>query len=218
MSNRVDNGSQPCANDRARVRKADDVEALALRFRAGDETAFDELVRRMQHPVFNLAYRMLNDYEEASDAAQEIFVKVYRSIRRFRGASRFSTWLFAIAINVCRSRLRWTQRRHAVEIREVDPPQGGNNEPADPADRDPVASPDQCVQRAELAMAVQQAIATLPPDFAAVIVLRDIQDTSYEEIARRLGCGLGTVKSRLFRARAMLKERLQRRLPELGTL
>ncbi|MDI6774271.1 MAG: sigma-70 family RNA polymerase sigma factor [Verrucomicrobiota bacterium] len=185
-----------------------EADQLAVRFKSGDAKAFDRLVLMFQRPVFNLAYRMLNRYEDASDAAQEIFVKLYRSIGKFRGDSSFSTWLFAIAVNVCRSRMRSARSRGAVEVLDADLRPADDDPPPDHQGVDPAATPDRQAERTELMATVKQAIATLPPDFAAVIVMKDIQDVTYEEIAERLGCNMGTVKSRLFRARAMVRDKL----------
>ncbi|MBN1675634.1 MAG: sigma-70 family RNA polymerase sigma factor [Kiritimatiellae bacterium] len=185
-------------------------EELARQFQEGNERAFDKLVFAFRRPMFNLAYRMLNDYEEATDLTQEIFVKMYRALGKFQGASSFATWLYAIAANTCRTRLR---RRRRVAQHEVPAFDGvepaGTDEPGNPGPR-PAASPSELLQRKEIRQLVQDAVATLPLDFRPVIIMRDIQGLSYEQIALSLGCSLGTVKSRLSRARVMVKERLER--------
>jgi len=182
---------------------------LAARFRGGDAGAFDELVLIFQRPVFNLAYRMLNNYEEASDAAQEIFVKVYRSIGKFKGRSSFSTWLYAVAANICRNRLRRIRRISAFEVRTSDLRSAGDNDCLEPVAVDPYPAPDRTAELSDIKRSVEEAVASLQPDFANVIIMKDIQNMSYEEIAETFGCSLGTVKSRLSRARMMMRERLR---------
>lgn len=185
------------------------VDRLAARFKGGDAGAFDELVLIFQRPVFNLAYRMLNNYEEANDAVQEIFVKVYRSIGKFKGRSSFSTWLYAVAANICRNRLRRIKRISTFEVRTSDLRSAGDNDCREPVAVDPCPAPDRTAELSDIKRSVEKAVASLQPDFASVIVMKDIQNMRYEEIAETLGCSLGTVKSRLSRARMMMKEKLQ---------
>jgi RNA polymerase sigma-70 factor (ECF subfamily) len=181
---------------------------LVARCRAGDDAAFDDLVRRFQGTVFGVAYRILNHYEEATDAAQEVFVKVFRNLGAFRGESQFSTWLYAVTANTCRSRLRRVRRARSVEGRSLDDGapdgEGGGFEPVAPG-----ASPAELLARREIRERVEAGIAALPADFSAVMVMRDIEGLSYEEIAEAMSCSLGTVKSRLSRARNMVKENLK---------
>lgn len=185
-----------------------EVEALVRQAQSGDASAFDGLVRRFSSPMYNLACRMVGNQADADDLAQEIFVKLYRSLRQFRWESRFSTWLYALAANMCRSGLR---RRWRISSREVmsldrdDPTETGQPEPRDPGDL-----PIDAIMRRETREQVESAIAELPDDFRMVIVLRDLQGLEYEEIAQALKCSMGTVKSRLARARLRVKTRLVR--------
>jgi len=188
---------------------------LAARCRRGDMQAFDELVECFQTPIFNLALRMTNDYHRAGDATQEIFVKAYRSIGKFRAESGFKTWLFAIAANTCRNDWRTRQRRlrHETTFSDCrDADTDADPEPACAAD----ASPADLAQNREFTRQIEEAVARLPHDFSIVLTLRDLRDMTYEEIAQTLDCSIGTVKSRLSRARTMLKNQLLALWPEMG--
>ncbi len=186
------------------------VEALVRRVQVGDEAAFDELVRIFQAPMYNLAYRMVNNAEDASDIAQEIFVKAYHAIGKFRGESKFSTWLYALASNTCRSELRRLRRRAGFEV------SGGNRDGCDggppaPEAVDPGDQPAKSVERAETMEDIRESVSELPEEFRMVMVMCDMQNLSYEEAAAALGCSIGTVKSRLFRARTSMKDKLRRK-------
>jgi len=184
---------------------------LVEKAQQGDMNAFEDIVRTFQGPIFNLAYRMVNNRDDAADAAQEIFVKLFRKIQQFRGDSKFSTWLFSLAANTCRSRLRRLRRIASFEVRHVDEEyetdEGSRSmDLADPSD-DPV----RMLERTEMQHGIESAITELPPDARMIVVLRDLQGLSYDEIAAVLHCSIGTVKSRLCRARSRLKETLMRR-------
>jgi RNA polymerase sigma-70 factor (ECF subfamily) len=197
--------------DQARAAEEARVNGIVRQAQEGSMQAVDELVRTYQTPIFNLAYRMVNQHEEACDLTQEIFIKVYRAIRSFKGDSRFSTWLHALAINTCRSRRKRLQRIGFFEAVSLDEERDGREngpagrEPVDTADR-----PNQALEKSETRELVGRAIATLPQEFREVLVMRDIQGLSYEEIALATGCQAGTVKSRLWRARAKVKDELVR--------
>ncbi len=175
---------------------------LAARLRAGEAAAFEELVRRHQHRVFGVAARMLGSAAEAEEAAQEVFLRVYRSVGGFRGDARLSTWLYAITSRVCLTRLAAGERRLARRGEEALTrlPDGG-------------AGPGAALERSELEAALHRAIAELPEERRIVVVLRDLEGLAYEEIAAALDLPLGTVRSRLHRARLDLKEKLERFLP-----
>ena len=205
MSNLTErNGASPAVHfDEA------EVEGLAERAKEGEAAAFDQLVRLLGTPMFNLAYRMVNNRADADDLTQEIFVKLHRSIRQFRGESKFSTWLYALAANTCRSGLRRLRRTAEMEVVRLDDDGAADapkpREPADPAD-----PPGRGLERREVREQVEAAMAELPDEFRMTIVLRDLQGLSYEEIADALRCSVGTVKSRLARARFRVKEQLTR--------
>jgi len=189
------------------------VDELVSQIKEGKRTAFDDLVRLFQKPIFNLAFRMLNNYEAAQDVTQEVFVKVFRSLSQFKGESLFSTWLYAIAVNTCRNQRNAAQRKSLVEFSGgecAESGQGGKDLMVDPA-----PGPDTHVERNETRQAIQNVIAGLSEEFATAIILRDIQDMSYEQIAEVMGCSLGTVKSRISRARWMVREQLETRYPDL---
>jgi RNA polymerase sigma-70 factor (ECF subfamily) len=179
-----------------------DEAALVERLRAGEPPAFEELVRRYQHRVFGVAVRMLGNAAEAEDAAQEVFLRVYRAVAEFRGEARLSTWLYAITSRVCLTRLG-TGERQLVREGEETLTRLANGE----------ATPGAALERSELAAALHRAIAELPEERRIVVVLRDLEGLAYEEIAGALDLPLGTVRSRLHRARMDLKEKLERFFP-----
>lgn len=180
--------------------------ALCERVAAGDERAFVELVERYQHRVFAFCARMLGDRAEAEDIAQDVFLTVYKSAGDFRGDSAFSTWLFRIAKNQTLNRIKYLERRgRSARRREVD----GEDRVARLVDED-VQSPDDVVADRQQAQMIQEAINELGEEHRAVVVLRDMEDMSYEEISDITGLPLGTVKSRIHRARSALAKRLSR--------
>jgi RNA polymerase sigma-70 factor, ECF subfamily len=179
-------------------------------FLSGDRSAFDRLVLRHQNRVFSLCYRMLGDYEDADDCAQEAFVKVYRSLKAFRFDSSFSTWLYTIAVNTCKNKLKSAEyRRRQKMIAIDDPPEesGGRKPVRELVDPGPTALARLAERERE--QLVQAAINSLTGDARTVVVLRDIQGLSYEEIGQVTGYNMGTLKSKLARARMQLRERLK---------
>lgn len=178
----------------------DDARLLA-RLRAGHPRAFEELVTMYQHRVFGVALRMLGNRAEAEEMAQETFLRAHRSLGEFRGEARLGTWLYAIASRLCLNRLASGPRRHER-----------SDEAAllqAPGEADAVGA----LEQGELEAALHQAIAALPEDRRIVVVLRDLEGLSYEEIGEVLGVPLNTVRSRLHRARLDLKSKLERWLP-----
>src|SRR5436309_5804753 len=174
---------------------------LEDRLRRGDPRAFEELVIAYQHRVFGVALRMLRNWGEAEEIAQEVFLRVHRAVGDFRGEAKLSTWLYAITSRLCLNRLASGERRMARE--------GEESLERLRADADPAAH----AERGELEAALQRAITELPEERRAVAVLRDFEGLSYEAIAAALDLPLGTVRSRLHRARTDLKEKLERFLP-----
>jgi RNA polymerase sigma-70 factor, ECF subfamily len=186
-------------------------EALFVqRLRANDDAAYDELVRVYHASIFHVAYRMLGDSGDASDVVQEIFLKVFRNINGFKGESSLKTWIFRIAFSEILNRLRWWKRRHRHATVSLDEDQNGNGYGYQLSDSTP--GPEQILQSKEQEQAIQQALKKLSSDHRSIIILRDIEGFSYGEIAEVLGVSIGTVKSRLARARADLKKSLMRYL------
>lgn len=175
---------------------------LLERLRAGDARAFEALVIAHQHRVFGVALRMLRNRAEAEEVAQEVFLRVHRAIDDFRGEAKLSTWLYAITSRLCLNRLASGERRMAREGEETLAHLASRDD--DPADT---------MERSELETALRRAIAGLPDERRIVVVLRDVEGLSYEEIAAALDLPLNTVRSRLHRARMDLKEKLERFLP-----
>lgn len=189
---------------------ADPDRALVDRARAGDAGAFEMLVRRYQGWVFTLALRMLGDRGEAEDMAQEIFLKAYRGLKRFKGASRFSTWLYAIASHHCLNQLEARRRRPRLHGQAGDRRDHAEGDPPAAVDRlaDQAPHADALLERMDLARIVQAELANLTAEHRIILVLRDIQGLAYEEIAQTLRLELGTVRSRLHRARMEMRARL----------
>ena len=186
-------------------------EALFIqRLRANDDAAYDELVRGYNASIFHVAYRMLGDSADASDVVQEIFLKVFRNINGFKGESSLKTWIFRIAFSEILNRLRWWKRRYRHATVSLDEDQNGNGHGYRLSDATP--GPEQILQSKEQEQAIQQALKKLSSDHRSIIILRDIEGFSYGEIAAVLGVSIGTVKSRLARARADLKKSLMRYL------
>ena len=181
---------------------------LVRRLRDRDARAFREMVEQYGDRVFNLTYRMLGNREEAEDVAQEVFITVFKSIESFRGDSKFSTWLYRITANHCKNRIKYLSRRHDRDRTELDDRvTGGLNGPVMGA---PAASPrpDRQLEGAEMEQVLQRAIAELDDDQRILVILRDVEDLSYEEICAITELPDGTVKSRLHRARMALRKKL----------
>lgn len=172
--------------------------ACVRRLQRGDVDAFEILVRRHEKAIFNLVYRMLGDYDDAAEISQEVFLSAYRAIGQFRGDANFSTWLYRIALNHATTRRKSTNSRQKRLV-----PLDGS-EMIDEAQ----IGPSESLEKKELRERVQRALNELEPEDATVILLRDLQDIPYEDVARMLEIPVGTVKSRLHRARQALKARL----------
>lgn len=173
----------------------------------GDQEAFEELIFKYQHKVYSLAYRYMGNEEDASDMAQEAVLRAYRSLRSFKGDSSFSTWLYRITTNVCLDELR--RRKRSVHIISLDEPLAtADGEEMEREITDTSPAVDVVYEQKELARQLEALIATLKPDHKTVIILRDIMDLTYEEIAEVLQCSVGTVKSRISRAREILRKKL----------
>ncbi len=191
------------------VADSDDM-ALVCALREGAEEAYETLLLRFQQPVYNLALRLLNDPSDASDVVQEVFLKVFRNVGHFRGQSSLKTWIFRIAINEAHNQRRWFFRHRHREVGMEDE-QDDSRCQADVL-ADSGQSPFDYVFDQEKQVMIEDALARINPTFRAAVVLRDITDLSYEEIAEILQVSLGTVKSRILRGREALRQELQERL------
>lgn len=185
-------------------------DALLEACRDGDGTAFDELVRRNQDRIYNLACRMLGSREDALDLTQEVFVRAYGAIHGFRGASQVSTWMYRIAVNLARNRLRDRGRKGRNMGESLDQLRESAPAMAEQATASPV-TPRDTAERAELAEALQQCLNELPETYRTVFVLRTVDELRYDEIAEVLDIPSGTVKSRLNQARRLLHAQLAAR-------
>src|SRR5512147_2590110 len=194
-----------------------DEPALIRSAQRGDVDAFNRLVLAYQHQVYNLAYRIMGEEAAAADAAQEAFISAYNHLKTFHGGS-FKSWLLRIVTNACYDDLRKRKRRPATSLEDLAGDENGEGQFDVPSTAD---GPETIVQQHEMAALLQQGIVTLPDDQRIVLVLSDVQGMSYEEIATMTNSNLGTVKSRLSRARGKLREYLQGRgelLPEIYRL
>lgn len=179
---------------------------LVASLREGCERGYEELISRFQQPVYTLALRLLNDQSEACDVVQEVFLKVFRNIGNFRGQSTLKTWIYRITVNEAHNARRWffRHRRREVEL-DTDPEESRNwKETIADGGRSPF---DAAFDREQHVM-IEAALEKINPIFREAVVLRDITDLSYEEIAEILGVSLGTVKSRILRGREALREEL----------
>jgi RNA polymerase sigma-70 factor, ECF subfamily len=180
--------------------------ALIQRCAAGEEVACAELVAGHERMVYTLALHLLGDRDEALDLSQEVFLRVFRTIHGFRGQSALKTWIYRIVINQARNRQRFWRRRHRSEQVSLDQHVAEHGELTQPGDG---TSPDRVLARKELASRLWSALNDLPFDQRTVIVLREIDGLSYDDIAFSLGVAVGTVKSRLTRARQALRLQLR---------
>jgi RNA polymerase sigma-70 factor (ECF subfamily) len=180
-------------------------EALVARSKNGDIDAFEELVSCYERKIYNVAYRLMGNHEDANDLAQEAFLRAFQSISNFRGEASFLTWMCRIVTNLCRDELR---KKYRTQIESLD----GEITLGEGEVKKQVASsepgPAELYEKKELREKIQELINTLSPEFRLALVLRDIQGFTYEEIAEQLECSLGTVKSRINRARKYLKDKL----------
>jgi RNA polymerase sigma-70 factor (ECF subfamily) len=178
---------------------------LVRRVQHGDKKAFDVLVRKYQQKIVKLISRYVRDQDEVFDVAQETFIKAYRALPKFRGDSAFYTWLYRIAINTAKNYLVAQSRRPPdTDIDAEDAVQFDGDSKLRETDL-----PEQLVHRDEVEKVIYQAIEDLPQDLRTAITLRELEGLSYEEIAQAMDCPIGTVRSRIFRAREAIETKLQ---------
>ena len=189
---------------------------LMERYRKGDESAFTLLVRRHQQPLINFIARFINDRDNAEDLAQETFIRIFKAAYRYKpGHVHFKTWMYHIAKNLCKNEIRNRERRIKYRVDNV--MNSGNDKSSDAKEIDLIANapanpafqPEIELEHKELSNAIQKAIAELPEQYRLPLVLRDLQGLSYDEISEVLKLRSGTTKSRINRARLMLKDKLK---------
>ncbi len=202
--------------------------ALVEGLRSGEEAAYETLIQRFEHPVFNVVSRLMDDPSDAADVVQEVFLKVFRNVGNFREDSSLKTWIYRISVNEARNHRRWfsRHRRHEVGL-DSDPGEGGkygyagnhgqarNYEDSLP---DPGRSPFESVADHETQELIEEALGMVNPKFRAALVLREMEGLSYEEISEILDVSLGTVKSRILRGRDALRKHLAGRLQPASAL
>ena len=174
--------------------------------KSGDEKAFGEIMKRYRNPLTNYLYRMLNDYEEAVDLAQESFVRVYLAIDRYHSDYAFSTYIYRIASNLAISEIRKRKRRKVFSLTGLYQYEGDEEKEFQPADEKPL--PEENLIGDEKLELIEKSIAALPEKYRIPIILREIEEKTYEEIAEILELGLGTTKSRISRGRGLLRDKM----------
>mgnify|MGYP000892149186 CR=1 FL=1 len=182
---------------------------LLLKARNGDVKAFETIIEDYQKKVFNIALRMIGNHDDASELAQEVFIRIFKSLKNFKGESSLSTWIYRITTNVCLDELRKRKNKNIVSLDE-DVKQDDGEIKRQVEDARP--TPDVIAEKNEVRRVVKEAILSLPEDQRTVIILRDIQGFSYDEIAKIMNCPEGTVKSRINRSRQILRDRLKPKL------
>jgi RNA polymerase sigma-70 factor, ECF subfamily len=193
--------------------------ALIQELKAGSEEAYAWLVGEFQQPVYSLTYRILTDPADAADTTQEVFLKIFRGMKHFHGESSLKTWIYRIAIHEASNRRRWWFRHKSKETSVDQTQSGGPNTLAeiDAALVDRHKSPFEMVADHEMQVRVEAELRKVPEPYRTAVVLRDIEDLSYEQIAEITQVSLGTVKSRITRGRDALRKRLSQYLDEIGS-
>jgi len=183
---------------------------LVERVQSGEKAAFDILVRKYEHKLANVISRYIHDQSEVLDVAQDAFIKAYRALPNFRGDSAFYTWLYRIAINTAKNHLVAASRRppkNDIDAQEAEQFEAGSG-------LKEYATPERLALRSELAGTIQKAIEELPEELRVAIVLRELEGLSYDEIASAMECPIGTVRSRIFRARDAIDKQIRPLLDE----
>ena len=186
-------------------------EDLVARSRGGDLDSFNQLILRWERPIYALAYRVIGREEDARDVCQETFLRAFRALPGFKGQAKFSSWLYRIALNLCRDWIRRQRRAPTVQFSEgVDPVEVA-------AAQGPVESIEDLVSRRELTAVIEEAMALLPEEQRTAIVLKEYHDMTFQEIADLQGCPLSTVKTRLYQGLSVLRRNLEKngRTPQL---
>jgi RNA polymerase sigma-70 factor (ECF subfamily) len=190
--------------------ESDSDQALVERVQNGDKRAFDLLVRKYQHKLVSVISRYVNDWSECQDVAQEAFVRAYRAIGSFRGDAQFYTWLYRIAVNTAKKALVDMKRDPTISESALRPSSDEDDETYRPGN-EPISdeTPESVLAANEIAQVVEAAMEALPPELRQAVTLREIEGMSYEEIAEVMDCPIGTVRSRIFRAREAISARVK---------
>lgn len=181
---------------------------------AGDEDAFFRMVAKYKKPITNYIYRMIGDYDQALDLTQETFLRVFRNIRTYRADYQFSTWIYRIASNLAIDEIRWRRRRNIFGFGKKKRVEDEEEKPREELIVDTRSLPDQKCMDSQIGGLLLDAIQSLPAVYRTVFVLKEMEDLDYEQISQTLDCSLGTVKSRLHRAKNLLQKKLA---PYYGT-
>jgi RNA polymerase sigma-70 factor (ECF subfamily) len=190
--------------------------AVIAELKAGSEDAYSWLIGEFHQPIYGLIYRILNDPSDAADTTQDVFLKVFRGMKHFHGESSLKTWIYRIALHEAANRRRWWFRHKAQET-SIDPIAAGDFEySGEERLVDPAESPFEKFAHTEVRAAVEQALQQVPEPYRTALILRDLEEMSYEEIAEVLVISLGTVKSRITRGRDALRKRLTGYIREVG--
>lgn len=191
--------------------------AIVAELKAGSEDAYAWLIGQYHQPIYSLVYRMVNEPADAADTVQEVFLKVFRGMKNFHGESSLKTWIYRIAVHEASNRRRWWSRHKALEISIEVPEVGGDEGTVHTREfRDDSESPLDNVMHEEVKARVEQELSAVPEPFRTTLILRDLEDMSYEEIAEIMEVSLGTVKSRLTRGRQALRQRLSSYIRQVG--
>jgi RNA polymerase sigma-70 factor (ECF subfamily) len=193
--------------------------AIVTELKAGSEEAYAWLIGEFNQPIYGLVYRILTDPADAADTTQEVFLKVYRGMKHFHGESRLKTWIYRIAVHEASNRRRWWFRHkaHETSMEPLDNDTQGSNLAAKETLVDGRESPFDNMAHEEVRLRVEQELRKVPEPYRSTLILRDLEEMSYEEIAEITQVSLGTVKSRLTRGREALKKRLTGYIREVGT-
>jgi len=184
-------------------------EELVARSRSGDMDSFNQLILRWERPIYALAYRVIGQEEDARDVAQETFLRAFRALPGFKGQAKFSSWIYRIALNLCRD---WIRRKKRTPVSQV-PEDVDLSELA--AEQGPVESVEELVARRELSEVVEEAMALLPEEQRTAVILKEYHGMTFQEIADLQGCPLSTVKTRLYQGLSVLRKHLREKNPSL---
>ncbi len=188
-----------------------DLELVQKFQREHDQTAFDQLIARHSDRAFQLAYSILQNRQDAEEVVQDAFIRIYRSLGNFRGEAQFTTWMYRIIVNLCNNKFRWNKVRGANRTISIDAPltnaDGDDSLRIELPSND--ASPSEQTAFAEMRERIETAMRQLPESYRTAVMLRNVQQLDYEEIAKILDCAVGTVKSRINRGRELLRQALK---------